>query len=66
MDRVQSALTFDRGYCHPIEHDQAFLAILDVLTRNDENRRIEHQHLPLILLFKSADFLFPKARVHFA
>jgi hypothetical protein len=37
MDRVQSALMLDHGFRHPIEHDQTLLAILYVLTGNDEN-----------------------------
>jgi hypothetical protein len=52
---MQPANALDDGFRHPIEHDEAFLAILDALGWNDEHRGLELRYLHLIVPLQSAE-----------
>ncbi len=38
---MRAAQSLDDGLCHPIEHDQTFIAVLRVFTRDEEYGRAE-------------------------
>ena len=65
IDRVQPARTLHNRLRDPVEHDETFLAIFDVLAWNDKDGRIEFRHFHFIVLLQSANFFFPQARIHF-
>ena len=49
----------------PIQHDQALLAILHALARDDEHRSVELGHLHLVFPAQPAHLLLAQTRVHF-
>ena len=55
---------FQRRATEFLRDDEAFLAILDVLARDDEYGCVELWHLDLIVPLESANLLFPQSRVH--
>src|ERR1700691_6313379 len=64
VDRMQPAYALDDRLRDPVEHDEAFLAILDALARDNEHRCIEFRHLHFIVPLQSAYFLLSQPRVH--
>ena len=60
---MQPANALHHRLSNPVEHDQTFLAIFDVLAWNDEHGRVELRHLHLILPLESANLLFPQPRI---
>ena len=61
---MQPANALDDRLRHSVEHNETFLAILDVFARNDEQGRIEFRHFHLIVPLESANLLLPQSRVH--
>src|SRR5579872_6700064 len=61
---MQPADALDDRLRNPVEHDETFLAIFDLLARNDKYGRVEFRHFHLIVPLESANFLLAQSRVY--
>lgn len=61
---MQAAEIVDDGLRHPVEHDESFLAVFDLLTRNGEDRGFKLRYFHFVFPLEPTHFLLSKSRVH--